>query len=81
MPEEIKVTMPKLGLTMKSGTITKWLKKEGDRVEKDEVIAMIETEKLSGEVKAPASGVLVKILKKEGEEVPVGEVIAIIRTE
>ena len=72
--------MPKLGLTMETGTIVKWLKKEGDRVEKDEVIANIETEKLSGEIKAPASGVLEKILKKEGEEVPVGEVVAIIKT-
>ncbi len=80
MGEEVKVLMPKLGLTMKSGTITKWLKKEGDHVEKDEVIAMIETEKLSGELKAPAAGTLEKILKKEGEEVPVGEVVAIIKT-
>ncbi len=77
---EIEVRMPKLGLTMETGTIVKWLKKEGDRVEKDEVIANIETEKLSGEIKAPASGVLEKILKKEGEEVPVGEVVAIIKT-
>jgi len=77
---EIEVRMPKLGLTMETGTIVKWLKKEGDRVEKDEVIANIETEKLSGEIKAPASGVLEKILKKEGEEAPVGEVVAIIKT-
>ena len=80
MGEEVKVLMPKLGLTMKAGTITKWLKKEGDHVEKDEVIAMIETEKLSGEIKAPVAGVLEKILKKEGEEVPVGGVVAIIKT-
>ena len=77
---EIEVRMPKLGLTMETGTIVKWLKKEGDRVEKDEVIANIETEKLIGEIKAPASGVLEKILKKEGEEVPGGEVVAIIKT-
>ena len=74
----VNVIMPKLGLTMQTGTITKWFKKEGDRVEKDEVIASIETSKITGEIKAPASGVLVKILRKEGEEVPVGEVIAII---
>lgn len=79
METEVKVTMPKLGLTMRSGTITKWLKKEGDYVEKDEVIALIETEKLSGELKAPESGILVKILKKEGEEAPIGETVAIIR--
>ncbi len=80
MGKEVKVIMPKLGLTMRAGTITKWLKKEGDHVEKDETIALIETEKLTGEIKAPATGTLEKILRKEGEEVPVGEVIAIIKT-
>jgi len=78
---EVKVIMPKLGMTMQSGTIVKWVKKEGDKVVKDEVIAEIETEKLTGEVKAPATGVLIKILRKEGDEVPVGEPIAIIRVE
>jgi pyruvate dehydrogenase E2 component (dihydrolipoamide acetyltransferase) len=63
---------------MRTGTIVSWLKKEGDPVKKDEPLATIETEKISGEVKAPDDGVLKKILKREGEEVPVGEVIAII---
>jgi len=75
---EVKVVMPKLGLTMRSGTIVSWLKKEGDPVKRDEPIATIETEKISGEVKSPEDGVLKKILRKEGEEVPVGEAIAII---
>jgi len=75
---EVKVVMPKLGLTMRSGTIVSWLKKEGDPVKRDEPIAAIETEKISGEVKSPEDGVLKKILRKEGEEVPVGEAIAII---
>ncbi len=75
---EVNVVMPKLGLTMRTGTIVSWLKKEGDPVKKDEPLATIETEKISGEVKAPDDGVLKKILKREGEEVPVGEVIAII---
>lgn len=80
-PSEVKVIMPKLGMTMQAGTIVKWIKKEGDKVSKGEVIAEIETEKLTGEVKAPADGVLIKILRKEGEEVPVGEPIAIIKVE
>jgi len=75
---EVRVVMPKLGLTMRSGTIVSWLKKEGDPVKRDEPIATIETEKISGEVKSPEDGVLKKILRKEGEEVPVGEAIAII---
>jgi len=75
---EVEVVMPKLGLTMRSGTIVSWLKKEGDPVKRDEPIAAIETEKISGEVKSPEDGVLKKILRKEGEEVPVGEAIAII---
>jgi len=78
---EVNVLMPKLGLTMKSGTITEWLKKEGDKVEKDETIALIETEKISGEIKAPEGGILKKILKKAGEEASVGETVAIIEGE
>lgn len=77
---EIKVIMPKLGMLMEEGTVVKWLKKEGDSVKKDEVIAIIESQKLTGEVKAPCDGVLQKILKKEGETAKVGEEIGIIAT-
>ena len=78
MPVEVK--MPKLGLTMEEGKIVQWLKKPGDPVEKDETIAVIETEKLTGEVKSPEKGFLAKILAKEGETVPVGQVIALLAT-
>ncbi|MDK2782709.1 MAG: hypothetical protein PWP49_63 [Thermococcaceae archaeon] len=77
----IEVIMPKLGMTMKKGTIVEWKKKAGDKVEKDEVVAVVESEKLTGEVKAPASGILVEILHDVGDEVPVGEPIAVIETE
>ncbi|EHR77887.1 biotin attachment protein [Thermococcus litoralis DSM 5473] len=77
----INVIMPKLGMTMKKGTIVEWKKNVGEMVEKDEVIAIVESEKLTGEVKAPASGVLVEKLHDVGDEVPVGEPIAIIETE
>lgn len=74
----IEVKMPKLGLTMVEGRIVEWLKKVGDRVEADEIIATIETEKLVGDVKAPASGFLAKILYEEGSKVSVNETIALI---
>lgn len=78
---KINVIMPKLGMTMKKGTIVEWKKKVGEKVEKDEVIAIVESEKLTGEVKAPASGILAEIFHDVGDEVPVGEVIGIIETE
>ena len=78
---KINVIMPKLGMTMKKGTIVEWKKKSGEKVEKEEVVAIVESEKLTGEVKAPTSGILVEILHDVGDEVPVGEAIAIIETE
>lgn len=74
----IEVKMPKLGLTMVEGRIVEWLKKVGDRVEANEIIATIETEKLVGDVKAPASGFLAKILYEEGSKVKINETIALI---
>lgn len=70
--------MPKLGMTMTSGKITKWLKKEGDKVEQGEPLLEIETDKVTMEEEATYSGVLLKILAKEGEIVPVNQPIAII---
>ncbi|KUK18056.1 biotin/lipoyl-containing protein [Thermococcus sibiricus] len=75
------IIMPKLGMTMKKGTIVEWKKKSGERVEKEEVVAIVESEKLTGEVKAPTSGILVEILHDVGDEVPVGEVIGVIESE
>lgn len=72
------VIMPKLGLTMKEGTIVEWLKKEGDTVEKGEPIVEVETEKISNVVEAPASGVLLKILASKGTVVPITGIIAIV---
>ncbi|MFC1980875.1 dihydrolipoamide acetyltransferase family protein [Chloroflexota bacterium] len=72
----IKMTMPKLGLTMTEGTIIEWRKKEGERVEKGEVLLVIETEKVSFEVEAQAPGLVGRIVANEGDVVPVGGVIA-----
>jgi len=75
------VIMPKLGLTMTEGTIEKWLKQEGDRVEKGEPLVEIITEKINFQYESPASGILRKILHHEGEAVPVTTPIAIIAEE
>ena len=72
-----QVTLPRLGQGMESGTITRWLKSEGDTVEKGEPLYELDTEKVTQEVEADASGVLLKILVQEGE-VPVGETVAVI---
>src|ERR671938_132717 len=72
-----EVKLPRLGQGMEAGTIVKWLKSEGDRVEKGEPLYELDTEKVTQEVEADASGVLLKIAVAEGE-VPVGQTIAVI---
>src|SRR5436853_3010574 len=77
MATEIK--LPRLGQGMESGTIVKWLKSEGDEVEKGEPLYELDTDKVTQEVEADASGVLLKISVREGEgEVEVGRTIAVI---
>ncbi len=74
-----EVILPKWGLTMEEGTLVSWLKKEGDQVAEGEVIAEIETEKITNELEAPAGGVISKLLVEEDtEEIPVGTVLCII---
>ena len=75
MSSEVK--LPRLGQGMEAGTIVKWLKSEGDRVEKGEPLFEVDTDKATQEVEAEASGVLLKIAVESGE-VPVGETIAVI---
>jgi 2-oxoglutarate dehydrogenase E2 component (dihydrolipoamide succinyltransferase) len=76
----VDVVMPKMGESLQEGTILKWLKKEGEAVERDEMILEISTDKVDTEVPSPVSGVLVQLLAKEGETVEVGKVIAKIST-
>ncbi len=74
-----EVILPKWGLTMEEGTLVSWLKQEGDQVAEGEVIAEIETEKITNELEAPAGGVISKLLVEEDtEEIPVGTVLCII---
>lgn len=76
MGTEIK--MPQLGETVVEGTITKWLKKEGDTISEDELLVEISTDKVDSEVPSSASGVIEKILVQEGETVNVGTPLAIV---
>ncbi len=73
-----QVVMPKLSPTMEEGQLSRWLKKEGDKVSVGEGLAEIDTDKATMEAQALAAGVLRKILVPEGETVPLGAIIAII---
>src|ERR671932_2506284 len=72
----IDVVMPQMGVSVSEGTITKWLKQEGEHVDADESLLEISTDKVDTEVPSPASGTLTQILVKEGETVAVGTKLA-----
>src|SRR5687768_13376107 len=73
-----KVIMPKLSPTMEEGQISRWLKKEGDKVSMGEPLAEIDTDKATMEMQALANGVLRKILINDGQSAPLGQTIAVI---
>src|SRR5215213_6288266 len=73
-----KVIMPKLSPTMEEGQISRWLKKEGDKVSMGEPLAEIDTDKATMEMQALGNGVLRKILINEGQSAPLGQTIAVI---
>ena len=68
----VDVVMPQMGVSVSEGTITRWLKQEGEQVEADEPLLEISTDKVDTEVPSPASGTLTQILVQEGETVDVG---------
>src|SRR5262249_4769885 len=72
------VVMPQMGESIFEGTITKWLKKVGDKVQRDEPLFEISTDKVDAEIPAPASGVLREIKVQEGATVQVNSVVAVI---
>ncbi|GAB4335316.1 MAG: 2-oxoglutarate dehydrogenase, E2 component, dihydrolipoamide succinyltransferase [Calditrichia bacterium] len=78
---KVDVTMPKLGESLTEGTILKWWKAPGDRVEKDEVLLEVSTDKVDSEIPSPVSGIVSEILAKENETVEVESVIARIEIE
>lgn len=75
----VEIILPKWGLTMEVGVLREWRKHQGDRVEAGEVVAEVETEKITNELEAPAGGVICKILVPAGDaEVKVGSVLCLI---
>jgi 2-oxoglutarate dehydrogenase E2 component (dihydrolipoamide succinyltransferase) len=70
------VVMPQMGESIAEGTITKWLVKVGDKVDRDQPLFEISTDKVDAEIPSPAAGVMLEILNKEGETVPVSQVVA-----
>ncbi|WP_304440490.1 biotin/lipoyl-containing protein, partial [Kitasatospora sp. Root187] len=74
----VSVTLPALGESVSEGTVTRWLKAEGDRVEVDEPLLEVSTDKVDTEIPAPASGILASIKVGEDETVAVGAELAII---
>src|SRR5207244_10716071 len=74
----IDVVMPQMGVSVSEGTITKWLKQQGESVEADEALLEISTDKVDTEVPSPGSGVVQQILVQEGETVEVGTKLAVI---
>ena len=76
-----EIKMPKFGLTMESGFIEKWFKKEGDMVKEGDPLLEVSSEKITNEVASPVSGILLKIIFQEQEEIKVGTVIALIGEE
>ena len=69
------VIMPQMGESIAEGTITKWMKKVGDRVQRDEPLFEISTDKVDAEIPAPASGVLKEIRVEPGATVPINTVV------
>ncbi len=79
--DRFEIVMPKMGESIIEATITKWLKTEGDRLEEDDTIVEIATDKVDSEIPSPVEGTLVKTLFNEGDIVPVGTVIALVEIE
>src|SRR5438105_15076575 len=74
----VEVIMPQMGESIFEGTITKWLKKPGDAIERDEPLFEISTDKVDAEIPSPAAGVLKEIRVEEGKTVPIQTVVALI---
>ena len=77
----VEVVMPQMGESITEGTVSKWLKAVGDKIDKDEAILEISTDKVDAEVPSPGEGVLLEIRHQEGETVEVGTVLAVVGAE
>ncbi|MCW2545278.1 MAG: 2-oxoglutarate dehydrogenase, component, dihydrolipoamide succinyltransferase, partial [Frankiales bacterium] len=74
----VSVTMPQLGESVTEGTVTRWLKQEGERVEMDEPLLEVSTDKVDTEIPSPAAGIVTSIKVQEDETVEVGVELAVI---
>jgi pyruvate dehydrogenase E2 component (dihydrolipoamide acetyltransferase) len=74
------ITMPKLGFDMQEGTLVRWVKSEGETINKGDVLAEIETDKATVEVESSASGIIRRLLVDQGAVVPIGAAIAVVGT-
>ena len=77
----VDIVMPKMGESIMEGTILKWLKKPGDKVERDEPILEISTDKVDTEVPSPEAGIITELLFKENEVVEIGKILARLETD
>src|SRR2546429_5656448 len=74
----VDIVMPQMGESMFEGTITRWLKKPGDKVERDEPLFEISTDKVDAEIPSPSAGILKEIKVGEGQTVPIQTVVGVI---
>lgn len=74
----VEITMPKMGLTMTTGIVGGWLKKEGEPITKGESLVEVTTEKIVNSVESPVDGVLLKIIADEGDELPIGGLMGLV---
>src|SRR5208282_4499016 len=74
----VDIVMPQMGESIFEGTITKWLKKPGDKVERDELLFEISTDKVDAEIPSPSAGVLKEIKVNEGQTVPIQTIVGVI---
>ena len=77
----VDVLMPQMGESIAEGTLSKWLKKVGDTVKRDEPLFEISTDKVDAEIPAPAAGTLAEIKVQEGQTVPVQTLVAVLETD
>src|SRR2546422_2442167 len=77
----VDVLMPQMGESIAEGTLSKWLKKLGDEVKRDEPLFEISTDKVDAEIPAPSARVLAEIKVQEGQTVPVQTLVAVIATD
>lgn len=73
-----EIIMPKLGMMETDVRLAEWLVKEGDKVEADEDLCEVESQKITNQVKAKEGGTVLKLIVEEGEEVPIGTIIGVL---